>query len=303
MVTVYILTYNQAAHIARCLDSVLAQRTDFPLEVLVVDDASTDGTSDIVRRYAREHPGLIRHILNEENLWSQSRSSLVEKMLPAASGEYIAVLDSDDYWTEPTKLQRQVDFLASHPDYSACVHNHRTLNQTGNPALELRGRFRRERDCTADDMLLEHLCQASSLVVRTDALRGDPDLNDVGMQRRFGPYNDAVMFAAALAAGRVRALTGEWSVYRLSEAGVGTAERLEGRDDGPAAHRLFRELDASHRGRFHGLYHDYLYRRRLDEWTFARRRGQRLRAAGILLRAALVRPLYFAGIYLRRYLI
>lgn len=105
--SVAVLTYNHEAYIRQCLDSILAQVVDFPYEIVVVDDCSTDSTRDILREYAQAHSH-IRLFLNPANQGISKNNNL---LLSQCEGTYVAMLEGDDYWIDPNKLQRQVDFL------------------------------------------------------------------------------------------------------------------------------------------------------------------------------------------------
>ncbi len=129
------LTYNHSSSLFQTLDGFVMQKTKFPFEVLVHDDASTDGTRDIILQYADKYPDIIRPILEEENQWSNGIAFDKEKIWPYVRGEYVAFCEGDDYWTDENKLQKQVDFLDSHPDYSLCFHPVRIVDQS-NPAGE-----------------------------------------------------------------------------------------------------------------------------------------------------------------------
>lgn len=121
MVTVKCYTYNQAPYIRRCLDGFVMQKTDFRFEVLVHDDASTDGTAKIVKEYAERWPDLIIPVCEEENLYSRGgMGAIYEKLEPMVRGRYLAFCEGDDCWTDPDKLQMQVDFLEGNPEYGLC---------------------------------------------------------------------------------------------------------------------------------------------------------------------------------------
>jgi len=130
-VTVLVMTYNHAGFIAQALDSTLAQRTAFEYEILISEDCSTDGTRETVIAYGRKHPGKIRLLLSEQNIHG---NAVVSRGINAARGEYIALLDGDDYWISPDKVQKQVDFLDAHPDCSICFHNARVIHEDGSKA-------------------------------------------------------------------------------------------------------------------------------------------------------------------------
>ena len=104
------------------------QKTDFKFEVLIHDDASTDGTIDIIQEYYTKYPGIFKPIYESENQWQKGRRGTIEFNIPRANGKYIAHCEGDDYWIDPYKLQKQVDFMEGHNDYVACFHNVRVFN-------------------------------------------------------------------------------------------------------------------------------------------------------------------------------
>jgi len=118
IVSVLMLTYNHAPYLADAIEGVLAQHTDFPIELLIADDASTDGTRDVAMRYQRERPDVIRVVTGEVNVGAYENGCRVMRRI---RGEFVAFCEGDDYWTDPLKLQRQVDFLRAHPEAGA-VH-------------------------------------------------------------------------------------------------------------------------------------------------------------------------------------
>ena len=129
LVTVLITTYNQEGYIAQAIDSVLAQKTDFPFEIYISEDCGTDGTRAILQDYARRYPDIIRLNLRSENVgisrnWYEG--------LCAARGEFVCTLEGDDWWLDENKLQMQVDFLRSHPDYVAVSHTIRLTDDAQN---------------------------------------------------------------------------------------------------------------------------------------------------------------------------
>ena len=134
MVTIRCTAYNHEKYIERALDSFLEQDTTFPFEILVHDDASTDCTAEIIRRYEELYPNIVKPIYEKENQYSKKDGSLRRIMDRATYGKYVALCEGDDYWCDPKKLQRQWEFMEQHPDCSMCVHNSyfRYLDQKGN---------------------------------------------------------------------------------------------------------------------------------------------------------------------------
>lgn len=117
LVSIKCLAFNQEKYIAQTLDGFLMQETDFPFEVIVHDDASKDSTADIIREYEKKYPLIVKPVYQTENQWSKHDGSLTRAANAPLKGKYIAECEGDDYWIDPLKLQRQVGFLESHPDY------------------------------------------------------------------------------------------------------------------------------------------------------------------------------------------
>jgi glycosyltransferase involved in cell wall biosynthesis len=125
VVSVLVMTYNHVCFIRQALDSVLMQRAKFSYEIVISEDCSTDGTREVVMEYCARFPKEIRALLSEHNLHT---NAVVSRGLRDCRGKYIALLDGDDYWIDPCKLQMQVDFLERHADCSACFHNALTVS-------------------------------------------------------------------------------------------------------------------------------------------------------------------------------
>ena len=131
--------YNQARYIEQTLDSFLAQECEFPFEVLVHDDCSTDGTVDILRSYELKYPDIVRVVYEEENQWGPDARYISGKLLPIARYRYFAMCEGDDLWCDEGKLQRQVDYLDAHPDCALSVHQARIVNAVTGEELGLMG--------------------------------------------------------------------------------------------------------------------------------------------------------------------
>ena len=126
-VSVSMITYNHEAFIAQAIESVLMQQCDFPFELVIGEDCSTDRTREIVRDYQEKHPDKIRLLLPETNLGMMR--NFVQTM-QACRGTYVALLEGDDYWTSPKKLQKQADYLDSHPECVTCFHDVKVVNDS-----------------------------------------------------------------------------------------------------------------------------------------------------------------------------
>jgi glycosyltransferase involved in cell wall biosynthesis len=151
-VSICCLTYNHEGLIRDALKGFLMQETNFPFEIVIHDDASTDGTQAIIREYQAAYPDLIRPIFQTENQLSKTGVyPFWTELYPAARGKYIAECDGDDYWTDPQKLQKQFDFLEANPDYAMCHHDYLIMEMASGeihqPSLQL------PRDFTAAQLI------------------------------------------------------------------------------------------------------------------------------------------------------
>lgn len=130
LVSVYCMTYNQEDTIAQTIESIIGQKTNFPFELIVHDDASTDRTGEIVRRYAEAYPHIVRPILQRENQYKKC-NIIKTHIHPIGRGSLIAICEGDDYWNDDTKLQRQADYMTQHPECTLCFHSVLQLNSNG----------------------------------------------------------------------------------------------------------------------------------------------------------------------------
>lgn len=130
VVSVCCTTYNHKNYIEDAVESFLMQETDFPFEILIRDDASCDGTTDIIKNYAERYPNIIKMILEKENTFSKGVKPMLE-LYKIAKADYIAICEGDDYWTDPKKLQLQKDFLEENKEYVLTFTAVEAFNETG----------------------------------------------------------------------------------------------------------------------------------------------------------------------------
>lgn len=171
-VTVALLARNHEHHIVQSMLSVLSQRVDFPYDVVVGDDASSDRTRELVAGFQDAHPGRVRLLTHRE---PRGLNAVLVSTLAACRGEYVALLEGDDFWTSPFKLQRQSDFLDDNPHCAMCYHPVRVLRENGRgraagSVSPVRRRTASIRDIISDNFI--HLC---SVMCRNGTIEKFPD--------------------------------------------------------------------------------------------------------------------------------
>lgn len=138
LVSISCITYNHAPYIRQCLDGFLMQQCNFSFEILIHDDASTDETQKIIVEYKEKHPEIIKPIFQSKNQYSKGVRGIMARFnFPRAIGKYIALCEGDDYWTDPLKLQKQVDFMEKNEEYSVCVHQAEVIEGTTSKLIRL----------------------------------------------------------------------------------------------------------------------------------------------------------------------
>ena len=122
VVSILCMTYNQEKYIADAVESFLMQKTRFKYEIIIHDDASSDNTASIIKKYERENPDVLKTIFQQKNQYSQGKDILQDYMFPMAKGKYLALCEGDDYWTDEYKLQKQVEALEKNQQCNVCAH-------------------------------------------------------------------------------------------------------------------------------------------------------------------------------------
>jgi glycosyltransferase involved in cell wall biosynthesis len=210
IVSVLMLTYNHERFIEQAIKSVLMQVTNFPIELVIGEDCSTDGTREIVKRYAAVYPQIVRPLLHEKNIGVHAN---LDAVLNSCTGSYIATLEGDDYWTSPHKLQKQVDFLELHPDHTLC--GTRFVNIQGdNPTTTSDESPAEKESGTLEDLLRWNYLLTCTVVYRAGLVPTLPD--------RFKKVRnpDMVFWALLAEHGRVGFINEVMAAYRLHNGGV-----------------------------------------------------------------------------------
>jgi glycosyltransferase involved in cell wall biosynthesis len=211
-VTVLVITYNHSRFIARALDSALSQQTDFDFEIVVSEDCSTDGTREIVLDYQARHPDKMRLILSEQNVHS---NFVVRRGITAARGEYVALLDGDDYWTSPNKLQKQVEFLDEHRECSLCFHNAAVIIEDSNEPSRHWTPANQPRLSSFEDIWLGNFIATCTTMLRLNMLGEVPRWYDA-----LFPITDWPLYILCAAHGPLGYIDEVMGAYRLHAGGL-----------------------------------------------------------------------------------
>lgn len=214
LVSISCITYNHAPFIRACLDGFLMQKTSFPFEIIIHDDASTDGTKEIIEEYVTKYPDIIFPMFQEENQYSKGVRGMMAKFnFPRSKGKYIALCEGDDYWTDPLKLQKQVDFLDANEGYSGCFHYTQTIQENGELG-KMYGDHKNKLDFDAESTFSKlSLFHTSSFVFLKSALELPIWLSKV-------VSGDMAIFSIIAAKGNLKCLPEVMSIYRKHSGGV-----------------------------------------------------------------------------------
>jgi glycosyltransferase involved in cell wall biosynthesis len=154
LVSICCASYNHEKYIEDALEGFLIQQTDFPFEILIHDDASTDRTQDIIREYAQKYPHIIKPIYQSENQYSKFIHADPDINFPRAKGKYIAICEGDDHWVDAMKLMIQIDFLEKNEDYAVSGHDATIVDINGNLIASSKLPKNQQKDFQGKDLIL-----------------------------------------------------------------------------------------------------------------------------------------------------
>jgi glycosyltransferase involved in cell wall biosynthesis len=217
LVAIHCLVYNHEPYLRDCFEGFVKQKTNFRFVAIVHDDCSKDKSAAIIREYAEKYPDIIKPIYETENQWSKRDGSIdriMENAIEATGAKYLALCEGDDYWTNPLKLQMQVDFLESHPDYVMCCHGADVLNET-NRKIDCACEHMTTREYFPDDAFPTWQIPTASIIYRREPVEGF----ELKHTEQF-IAGDVVLILKCMHVGRVWGMAEHMSVYRMNQGGV-----------------------------------------------------------------------------------
>ncbi|MEC3880162.1 glycosyltransferase family 2 protein [Parapedobacter sp. 10938] len=241
LVSISCATYNHGRFIRQCLDGFLIQKVNFPIEILVHDDASVDGTAEIIKEYANKYPQVIKPLCQTENQFSRGINVTLTYNFSRAEGKYIALCEGDDYWTDSYKLQRQVDFLENNPEFSlACGGFIKRIVNSGEEYIDVIDDYklfpiRRDGgfEFSLNDLHKKWLTKTLTVIFRKDFLNTD-DLF------RFKYLRDTHLFHQLIKKGKGFYFTEPFGVYHVHQGGIHSTKIGSERAD--IAYEMHKEL-------------------------------------------------------------
>jgi glycosyltransferase involved in cell wall biosynthesis len=212
-VSILCLTYNHERFIVQAVESFLTQKTDFNFEIIINDDASTDSTAELIREFQKKYPDIIKPIFQKENQYSKGVQRMLSKfLLPRAKGEYIAICEGDDFFTDERKLQFQVDFMEEHPECSLCFHPVKVFFENNEEKDYIFPNLENRKIFTAKALLIGNFIQTSSVMYRSQEYNNLPATNFIPGDWYLHLYHAKL--------GKIGFIDKVMSVYRRHSGGV-----------------------------------------------------------------------------------
>ena len=218
-ISICTVTYNHASYIAQAIEGVLAQRRPgLELEMVIGEDCSTDNTRAIVADYARRYPDVIKPLFHAKNL---GPSANARACIAACTGEFVAILEGDDYWTDPQKLARQVEFMEANPDFSFCFHNALVVYEDGSGKSPHLMTTDLKPEYTLADITRDWNIATASVMYRNGLISQLPAWVFESVA------SDLPIFVILASQGRVGFMSQCMCVYRINGGGVSRSGHVE----------------------------------------------------------------------------
>ncbi len=282
LVDINLVTYNHEKFIAQAIESVLEQETDFEYRLIIGDDCSTDNTQQIIRKYAQQYPRRIQVLLNREHRGIEHKDRVGIEVFRLNKAKYVALLDGDDYWTAPDKLQKQVEFLEARPECAICFHNVEMFheNHIGEPRNMCPPE--QKRFSTLEDLIRGIAIPTCSIMFRRGVIEKLPGwfheikMGDWALNILIAQFGSAGYLSDVMAAYRVHE-SGEWSRLSLIQKAQETIN-------------FFQQLDEHLKFQYHRLFKRGISKSYLDLALEYDKAGETVRARECALKSISLRP-------------
>lgn len=209
LVSVLMITFNQEKFIAQAIESVLMQHVNFNYEIVIGEDCSTDQTRDIVLEYQEKNSDSIKLLLQDKNVGMHN--NFIDTFY-SCRGKYIALLEGDDYWTDPHKLQKQVDFLEDNPDFAICFHNMQIIYE-GMPHLNRISNTRQKEITSINNLAFGNYIYTASCIFRNN-------LHKIPDWFHQCPVGDYPLHLLNAQYGKIKFINEIMGVYRIHQGGI-----------------------------------------------------------------------------------
>lgn len=206
LLSVCLITYNHEKYVRQALEGILMQKVNFPIEVIIADDCSTDSTREIILEYKEKYPELIKLIFQKKNVGAAKNW---KDLISSPAGKYIAYFEGDDYWINPLKLQKQVDFLEANESYSICFHNVKRVDEIGKDLKQrLANNYDVEKIFTIEDLAKVNFIHTVSVVLKKNLERIPEWIN-------YSPAGDYPLHLINATYGLIKYFPEEMAAYRV----------------------------------------------------------------------------------------
>jgi glycosyltransferase involved in cell wall biosynthesis len=219
LISVCLITYNHENYISEAIEGALKQKTNFNFEIVIGEDCSKDKTSEIVLAYQKKYPEIIKLFSQKTNIGAMRNA--YEYTLPNCEGKYIAFLEGDDYWTDPLKLQKQVDFLENHVEYSMCFHNSFILLNNKIQKSKY-ANLDTDRDITINELLKSNMIPTASCMFKNKF-----DANFYNKVLNLKLASDWFLHIYNGERGKIRYMNETMSLYRSHDQGLWSSLNLD----------------------------------------------------------------------------
>jgi glycosyltransferase involved in cell wall biosynthesis len=214
LVSICCQTFNHVNYIEQCIEGFLMQKINFKIEILLRDDASSDGTTEIVKKYSNKYPHIINALIYTKNQFQKGVSPFRDNVR-RAKGKYIALCEGDDYWTDPYKLQKQVDFLEVNEDYGICAHRVQISNQFNASENYIFPENLLSQDYFIEQFIANNLAATCSIIFKKELFQSNPWHNK-------SPFGDILLILTVLknSNNKIRILHDVMGTYRIHYGGI-----------------------------------------------------------------------------------